>query len=221
MTNGTSQGLFIVVAIVIFGIFVLLSQTLFGDQLSNGLSGLFEDSITLVEHDLSTTRATAQEYFDYELDEESRTATITKYHGPETDVVIPSRIVEDGVRYRVTHIGAAAFYGVGGTSATHETMDIELDSVIIPNTVIHIGSHAFARNRLGSVHIPNSVRHIEGYAFATSRLTDVHIGNNVNYIGMLAFRGNNLSSVELPTGVDYNTSESNGSFNVGVNITFR
>lgn len=56
MTNGTSQGLFIVVAIVIFGIFVLLSQTLFGDQLSNGLVGLFDDSIEQVEFRGSLSR---------------------------------------------------------------------------------------------------------------------------------------------------------------------
>lgn len=40
MTDGTSQGLFIVVAIVIFGIFILLSQTVFGN-LSDGVVGLF------------------------------------------------------------------------------------------------------------------------------------------------------------------------------------
>ena len=44
MTNGTSQGLFIVVAIVIFGIFVGLSYTLFSGELSPALNGLFGDA---------------------------------------------------------------------------------------------------------------------------------------------------------------------------------
>ncbi len=41
MTNGTSQGLFVVVAIVIFGIFVGLSYTLFGDTLQPQLVNIF------------------------------------------------------------------------------------------------------------------------------------------------------------------------------------
>lgn len=41
MTDGTSQGLFIVVAIVIFGIFVVLAYILFEDTLSPAIQGLF------------------------------------------------------------------------------------------------------------------------------------------------------------------------------------
>lgn len=45
MTNGTSQGLFVVVAIVIFGIFVLISYLLFRDNLKPSLSGIFTDGL--------------------------------------------------------------------------------------------------------------------------------------------------------------------------------
>lgn len=45
MTNGTSQGLFIVVGIIIFGIFVLISYILFKDTLKPTLSGIFTDSL--------------------------------------------------------------------------------------------------------------------------------------------------------------------------------
>lgn len=44
MTDGTSQGLFIVVAIVIFGIFTLMAYILFEDTLSPALIGLFGDA---------------------------------------------------------------------------------------------------------------------------------------------------------------------------------
>lgn len=40
MTNGTSQGLFVVVGIIIFGIFVLISYILFKDTLKPTLSGI-------------------------------------------------------------------------------------------------------------------------------------------------------------------------------------
>lgn len=45
MTDGTSQGLFIVVAIVIFGIFVVLAYLLFEDTLSPAIEGLFQTAV--------------------------------------------------------------------------------------------------------------------------------------------------------------------------------
>ena len=44
MSDGTSQGLFIVVAIVIFGIFVVLAYILFEDTLSPALANMFTDA---------------------------------------------------------------------------------------------------------------------------------------------------------------------------------
>lgn len=44
MTDGTSQGLFIVVAIVIFGIFVVLAYILFEDTLSPALANMFSEA---------------------------------------------------------------------------------------------------------------------------------------------------------------------------------
>lgn len=41
MTNGSSQGLFVVVAVVIFGIFVAISYSLFRDQLTPSLASIF------------------------------------------------------------------------------------------------------------------------------------------------------------------------------------
>lgn len=44
MTNGSSQGLFVVVAVVIFGIFVAISYMLFEDTLSPALASIFSDA---------------------------------------------------------------------------------------------------------------------------------------------------------------------------------
>lgn len=52
MTNGSSQGLFVVVAIVIFGIFVFLSYLLFRDIISPNLSGIFKDCLEQAENNL-------------------------------------------------------------------------------------------------------------------------------------------------------------------------
>lgn len=53
MTNGTSQGLFIVVAIIIFGIFIAISYLLFRDTLKPSLSTIFTDSLEQAEGNLT------------------------------------------------------------------------------------------------------------------------------------------------------------------------
>lgn len=53
MTNGTSQGLFVVVAIVIFGIFTLTSYLLFKDNLKPTLAYIFTDGLEQTDSYLS------------------------------------------------------------------------------------------------------------------------------------------------------------------------
>ncbi|MCW8790809.1 hypothetical protein [Enterococcus faecium] len=49
MTDGASQGLFVIVAIVIFGIFVLISYVLFRDTLQSSLANIFRDGLEQAE----------------------------------------------------------------------------------------------------------------------------------------------------------------------------
>ncbi|WP_142965814.1 hypothetical protein [Enterococcus casseliflavus] len=49
MTEGASQGVFVIVAIVIFGIFVLISYVLFKDTLKPSLTNIFTDSLEQAE----------------------------------------------------------------------------------------------------------------------------------------------------------------------------
>lgn len=49
MTEGASQGLFVIVAIVIFGIFVLISYVLSKDTLKPSLTNIFTDSLEQAE----------------------------------------------------------------------------------------------------------------------------------------------------------------------------
>ncbi|MFT0132764.1 hypothetical protein ACMHYK_15470 [Candidatus Enterenecus avicola] len=44
MTDGASQGLFVIVAVVIFGIFVVIAYLLFRDKLSNSLASIFDSA---------------------------------------------------------------------------------------------------------------------------------------------------------------------------------
>ena len=56
MTEGTSQGLFIVVAIVIFGIFVVLAYILFEDTLSPALASMFTNATEQSHKRLENTK---------------------------------------------------------------------------------------------------------------------------------------------------------------------
>lgn len=52
MTEGGSQGLFVVVAVIIFGIFVSIAYLLFDDTLKPALAGIFKDGIFQAEEKL-------------------------------------------------------------------------------------------------------------------------------------------------------------------------
>ncbi len=117
------------------------------------------------------------------------TATITKYSGPLTNVIIPSSI--DG--YSVTNIGEKAFFG-----------RTALYSIEIPDSVITIGGYAFySCVCLKSVTLGNSVTKIDKFAFSDcSRLTSMTIPDSVTSIGQSAFSHcSNLTNITIPNGV--------------------
>ena len=83
-------------------------------------------------------------------------ATVTRYVGNDSEVVIPSSIQINGTTYNVTSIGDEAFYNCSS-----------LTSITIPNSVTSIGSKAFYFcSSLTSITIPNSVTSIGSYAFS-------------------------------------------------------
>ncbi len=113
------------------------------------------------------------------------TASKTLVAGCQTSV-IPT----DG---SVTKIGEDAFSGCNN-----------LESMIIPNTVIWIDSSAFGLcDSLTNITIPDSVTSIGSAAFGgCSSLTDIAIPNSVTSIDYAAFRGcSSLTSITIPDSV--------------------
>ncbi len=109
MTNGTSQGLFVVVAIVIFGIFVGLTYTLFGSEgLSNDLKGIFENGTEQANKSLKSN-------YLYDYYNDSKTLTViseskdsiqfsTKQTGKAGDgVVVKSEMLEPNKTYKLSY----------------------------------------------------------------------------------------------------------------------
>jgi len=119
-------------------------------------------------------------------------------------ISIPSVI--NGVT--ITSIGEWAF-GLGGYL---------LESVIIPDTVTHIGAFAFVGNRLTNVTIPSSVISIANNAFASNLIVNVTIPDSVISLGNLAFNNNRIANLVLSNSL---TSIGNNAFanNLIANVT--
>jgi hypothetical protein len=103
---------------------------------------------------------------------------------------ITGLVIEEGV----ISIGKFAFYGCSGLTST---------SIVIPNSVKHIGGESFLNSNLTSVIIGNGVRTIGRRAFEDNSLISVVISGSVRAIGNCAFCGNNLPSVVIPNNVAY------------------
>jgi len=73
-----------------------------------------------------------------------------------------------------------------------------LGRLIIPDSVITIGSSAFDGCGLESVIIGRNVKTIEKYAFNNNKLTELIIPESVTCIGMKAFSRNQLANITFP-----------------------
>ena len=76
--------------------------------------------------------------------------------------------------------------------------DGELQTVIIPNTIIQISNYAFDNNKITRLTIPNSVIEIGKYAFHNNHITRLTIGNSVTQIGDYAFAFNVITTRRTP-----------------------
>lgn len=130
----------------------------------------------------------------YSLDSATCTATVCPREDDEKyvgDIVIPATITYDGTSYRVANIGEKAFY-----------LCAELNSVVIPDSVVAIGSFAFHKcSNMPTIIIPDSVTSIGEHAFGDCvKLASMTLSDNVNSIGDFAFGGcSSLTSITIPS----------------------
>ena len=90
----------------------------------------------------------------------------------------------------INYIGHSAFWGV------------DLDEIIIPNTIIAINASAFGANyRVKNLDIPNSVTYIGNYAFEyLYELQNIVIPNSVIQIGFAPFMNTSVTSIVVEEG---------------------
>ena len=153
-------------------------------------------------------------YYNFNSKEKSATVTYQSYNDGRYmsnylgNIIIPNEVVWMDAIYNVTSIGDYAFCN-----------SENLESLIIPTSIISIGQGAFQNcNSLKSIDIPNSITSI-GYAafYACSKLTSVEIPKKVTCIEERSFANCvNLNSVIIPSSV---TSIGAGAFSNCYDLT--
>ena len=163
-------------------------------------------------YDIGTTEIDIPEYeiepeeLEFELNDEGTGYIVTDmgtYQG--TEVVIPAEY--KGLP--VVAIDSSAF-----------AYELEITSIVIPNTVTYIDHYAFANcTSLQSIVIPNSVTEIGSFAFFNcTNLESVVLSNNLDFIQWGTFENcTNLSSIVIPLSVErIDDSAFNGCVNLSV-----
>lgn len=137
------------------------------------------------------------EYFRFELNNDGKSYTVASvYRKCPTNIVVPEKY--NGLP--VTVIGRSAFAEIK-----------QLESVVLPNTIVEIGNFAFGMcTALNEINIPDSVVAIRSEAFFYCRsLTEIVIPDSVQEIEVNAFGyctslervsiGNNIKVIEDQT----------------------
>lgn len=106
---------------------------------------------------------------------------LSSYNGYNTEIVIPASVTYDGKTYAVTKIGDSALsYG-------QSVLNVDANSIIIPDTVREIFEMAFASTSITSIELPDQLMYIDDYAFDDTDLTSVEIPATVWSVGENAF----------------------------------
>ena len=210
MTNGTSQGLFIVVAIIIFGIFTLTSYVLFKDNLKPTLANIFTNGFNqsttalnngiILENNINTDETNSTIYKN-QLYVKIRDKNESKN---ESEIwVLLEELKDDTYAIKASGIdNTSPTYNIQGYSGSPSmTGELTLPNTINGKKITLIKENAFAYSRFtGSLKLPDSLQSIGDKAFYISKFSgELILPDKLTSIGATAFIGSNFSgSLTLP-----------------------
>lgn len=196
MTNGTSQGLFVIVAVIIFGIFVLISYMLFGDKLKTNLGAIFDTSM---EHSLENlTGETGVHLKNQEEGDSFIFAKIREGVGDKSGISDVWVQLEKHPDKTATIIWGSGIKQERGRYSEAFTKSIKGGNLVIPSTIngyriTEISDNAFRYATFnGTLTIPN-LRVIGESSFYDSRFLEGFNAPNVETIGYGAFSNSGFS----------------------------
>ncbi|AYA33477.1 leucine-rich repeat domain-containing protein [Enterococcus faecium] len=183
MTNGTSQGLFIVVAIIIFGIFTLTSYVLFKDNLKPTLANIFTNGFNqsttalnngiILENNINTDETNSTIYKNQlyvkirdknESKNESEVWVLLEELKDATYAIKASGIENTSPIYNI--------YNPGISGSTSMTGDLILPDTINGKKITLIKEYAFYNSMFnGQLTLPKYLQSIGFKAFYNSNFT--------------------------------------------------
>lgn len=219
METGSNKGLFTLIAIVVFGIFLSLSYFLFKDELVGVLADVMYSTSEMTSQKLDHDGLipTDESYFSVTTNANGTTCTLTDFKidaTSPTELIIPATI--DGLT--VTNIAGGAFYNKGLTSIIFPSTVTKIDNyigergafqgnnlkeLVIPPTITEIGVRAFKDCNIEKLTLSNGLVRIGSDAFHNNKLKEVLIPDTVKYIDWHSFGSNQLTSVILGKSVEY------------------
>ena len=160
---------------------------------------------------------TGTDGLQYSYNDEDLTATVSRYTGTATEVVIPAEVTHEGKTYKVTAIGDEPFQGnstltsitipEGVTEIAYYAFAgcTSLTNVTIPEGVTYIGNKAFIGcTSLKSVSLPASLTVCDRafYGLNLTKVTFAHQEPPRFIVGGDGFWGATIEQIQLPEGAD-------------------
>lgn len=223
MTDGSSQGLFVIIAVVIFGIFCVIAYMLFGDKLKNGMNTIFGDSLEQATENLNEVKNVSSYktesnqlyvkmkddlYLIFFKDSDTYVRLIASSSdgtnfsssgstlNSDTTLVLPDKV--DGLNVEELNSGIFASAKFNG-------------ELLLPKYLRKIGDSAFVNSEFtGKFQAPETLTYIGAYAFNSSNFTSISELSNIQYILDSAFysskfEGKLILSGKLATPIFKNT----------------
>lgn len=195
ITNGTSQGLFIVVAIVIFGIFVAMSQILFGSTLTNGITNIFEQALDMSESELTEDGRVIVNFEDDNL----KSAVIEELETKYGIVVENGEVTEDDMKQVVTldlrgkNVGRLHGLEHARNMVTLNLSNNNLTAINVLTNLINLRNLDLDGNEIEDISPLANITSLERVKLSNNKIKDIPNLDNLTNLIDLDVTGNELS----------------------------